>query len=92
MSVNATEFETRCLKLIDEVAATRQPLVITKRGKPVARVVPVEDQAQPVVFGFMKGTGKIIGDIIDLPPDPWSAEIGDEGDPHASDVSQRGAR
>lgn len=41
-SVNASTFKAECLGLLDHVAATGQPLVITKRGKPIARVVPVE--------------------------------------------------
>ena len=39
--VPAGEFKAKCLNLIDEVAETRKPLVITKRGKPVAQVVPM---------------------------------------------------
>jgi prevent-host-death family protein len=79
MNVNAAEFKAKCLKLIDEVAATHQPLVITKRGKPVARVVPIEDEAPPPsLFGYMKGTGEIVGDIVAVPSDPWAAETGEE--------------
>lgn len=81
MNINAAEFKAKCLKLIDEVAATHQPLVITKRGKPVARIVPVEDEpSPPSPFGYMKGTGEIVGDIIDVPSEPWSAETGDENE------------
>ena len=80
MNINAAQFKAKCLKLIDEVAATQQPLVITKRGKPVARVVPIEEEAVPGLFGYMKGTGEIVGDIIAIPADPWSAESGDEDD------------
>ncbi len=84
MNINAAEFKAKCLKLIDEVAATHQPLVITKRGKPVARIVPVEDAAPPpALFGYMKGTGEIVGDIIDAPSEPWSAETADESDLYA---------
>lgn len=42
-SVSASEFKAKCLALLDEVAEKGQPLVVTKRGKPVARVVPVEE-------------------------------------------------
>ncbi|HEY3124846.1 MAG TPA: type II toxin-antitoxin system Phd/YefM family antitoxin [Thermoanaerobaculia bacterium] len=41
-TVPAGEFKARCLALLDEVAETGRPLLVTKRGKPVARVVPVE--------------------------------------------------
>lgn len=88
MNVNAAEFKAKCLKLIDEVAASHQPLVITKRGKPVARVVPIEPQAPlPDMFGYMKGTGEIVGDIIDLPSESWSAEEGDEDDLYTLAIS-----
>lgn len=83
MNINAAQFKAKCLKLIDEVAATQQPLVITKRGKPVARVVPIEEQTVPGLFGYMKGTGEIAGDIVDVPSEPWSAQAGDEDDLYA---------
>ena len=41
-SIGAGEFKTRCLALLDEVAETGETLVITKRGKPVAKLVPAE--------------------------------------------------
>lgn len=92
MNVNAAEFKAKCLKLIDEVAATHQPLVITKRGKPVARIVPIEAETPPPsLFGYMKGTGEIVGDIIDVPSEPWSAETGDEDDLYAPVAPKGGA-
>jgi prevent-host-death family protein len=41
-SIAASEFKARCLALLDDVAKNGQPLVVTKRGRPVARLVPVE--------------------------------------------------
>jgi prevent-host-death family protein len=78
MIINAAEFKAKCLKLIDEVAATHEPLVITKRGKPVAKVVPIEEEKPRGLFGYMKGTGKIVGDIVNVPHEPWAAETGEE--------------
>jgi prevent-host-death family protein len=84
MNINAAEFKAKCLKLIDDVAVTHQPLVITKRGKPVVRIVPIEAEAPlPSLFGYMKGTGEIVGDIVNVPPERWSAETGDEDDLYA---------
>ncbi len=61
--VAAAEFKANCLRLMDEVARQRTPIVITKRGKPVARLVPME--GEPIdLFGYMAGTAKICGDII----------------------------
>jgi len=61
--VAAAEFKANCLRLIDEVAQQRRPLIITKRGKPVAKLVPVETEAIDL-FGRMAGSIKICGDII----------------------------
>jgi prevent-host-death family protein len=41
-TIAASTFKAECLALLDEVAASGQTIVVTKRGKPVARVVPVE--------------------------------------------------
>jgi prevent-host-death family protein len=61
--VAAADFKANCLRLMDEVARQRRPIVITKRGKPVAKLVPADDS--PVdPFGCMAGTAKICGDII----------------------------
>jgi prevent-host-death family protein len=42
-SIGASEFKAKCLALLDEVASTGETLIVTKRGKPVARVVPAEE-------------------------------------------------
>jgi len=61
--VAAADFKANCLRLMDEVAHERRPIIITKRGKPIAKLVPVE--AEPIdLFGYMAGTAKICGDII----------------------------
>ena len=49
MEINAAEFKAKCLKLLDEVAATHEPLVITKRGKPVAKLVPIGEVSPAVL-------------------------------------------
>jgi prevent-host-death family protein len=61
--VAAADFKANCLRLMDEVAQQRRPINITKRGKPVAKLVPVEEK--PIdLFGRMAGSIKICGDII----------------------------
>lgn len=61
--VAAADFKANCLRLMDEVAHERRPIIITKRGKPIAKLVPVEEE--PIdLFGYMAGTAKICGDII----------------------------
>jgi prevent-host-death family protein len=62
-TIAAGEFKAKCLRLLDEVARGRAPLVITKRGKPVAKLVPIDHK--PVdLYGRMAGTITIVGDII----------------------------
>jgi prevent-host-death family protein len=75
IEVPAGEFKARCLRLMDEVQKTRRPVVITKRGKPVAKLVPVEEE-MPSIFGRMRGTVTILGDIISPIEQEWNAERG----------------
>lgn len=72
-SVPASQFKARCLKLMDEVRDRRCEIVITKRGKPVAKLVPVEEK-QPDIFGYMKGTVTILGDIVGPTGEVWDAD------------------
>ncbi len=57
--ISATEFKTKCLQLLDEVQRTGEGLVISKRGKPVARVLP-EKASKPWLV--LRGTGNYSGD------------------------------
>ena len=51
----AAQFKAHCLAVMDEVAKTREPVVITKRGKPVAKVVPVEQPKPRKLLGSLEG-------------------------------------
>jgi len=73
MEITAGEFKARCLKLMDEVRDTGREIVITKRGTPVARLVPVVGGTESDVFGCMRGTVEIIGDIVAPMEDEWEA-------------------
>jgi prevent-host-death family protein len=53
-TISAAAFKAHCLKLMDQVNAQRAEVVITKRGKPVARLVPIET-APTSIFGCMVG-------------------------------------
>ncbi len=56
-------FKASCLAVMDEVQAKRETVIITKHGKPVAKLVPV-DAEQDEIFGFMKGKLTISGDVV----------------------------
>jgi prevent-host-death family protein len=71
--VTASAFKAHCGKFIDEVSKGKGPVVITKRGKPVAKLVAVETPARQSLFGFAKGYIKIHGDIIEPIDVEWEA-------------------
>ena len=56
----AGAFKGHCLRVMDEVQATRRPVVITKHGRPVATLVPA-DQPPPRLFGCLAGIVEIAG-------------------------------
>lgn len=73
--VAISEFKAKCLALIDEVQKTKQPLRITRRGLPVAELVPTAPKGESNLLGFMKGRGKILGDIVAPAADPDEWEV-----------------
>jgi prevent-host-death family protein len=75
IEIPAGEFKARCLQLMEQVRTTRRPILITKRGKPVAQLVPVDEEI-PSLFGRMRGTVTVQGDIIGPTGEKWNAEKG----------------
>ena len=74
-TIKASDFKAKCLKLIDEVADTNLEIVITKNGKPVAKLTPYREKPK-TLFGIDRGRYKIIGDLDDAFDDvDWNAEI-----------------
>jgi prevent-host-death family protein len=65
---------TKCLGLLDEVQRQRKEIVITKRGKPVAKLVPVKKERTENFIGSMQGTMEIVGDIISPIDEKWDAD------------------
>ncbi|HEV2521145.1 MAG TPA: type II toxin-antitoxin system prevent-host-death family antitoxin [Candidatus Acidoferrales bacterium] len=60
--MRASVFKARCLTVMNDVQATGEPVVVTKRGKPVVKVVPVKPENDDI-FGFMADKFDIVGDI-----------------------------
>ena len=60
--IRASIFKARCLKIMNEIQSTGEPVVITKRGTPVVKVVPAASQPADL-FGFMSGEFAIVGDV-----------------------------
>lgn len=58
MEINATHFKARCLRLLDEVDRTGEEIVVLKRGRPVARIVPVHEDHPWLA---LRGSGQFLG-------------------------------
>ena len=63
-SVSISEFKAKCLGLIEQVDKTRQPLRITRHGRPVAELIPAGPDRKRKFLGDMAGTVEILGDIV----------------------------
>jgi prevent-host-death family protein len=72
VTIPAGEFKARCLQLLDTVAASGEPLTITKRGRPVARLVPLP--AAGGLFGALAGTVHEQQDLAAPMDEPWEAD------------------
>lgn len=62
-SVKAGAFKAKCLSLMDEVAATGEPVTITKHGRPVAMLAPVRSSPK-ALFGALRGQVTVKADIV----------------------------
>jgi len=59
----AGSFKIHCLAVMDEVQAKRETVVITKRGKPVAKLIPADSDSDDI-YNFLAGKGAITGDVV----------------------------
>ncbi|WIM11992.1 type II toxin-antitoxin system Phd/YefM family antitoxin [Enhydrobacter sp.] len=71
--INAAAFKTRCLALIDEVAESGAPIIVTKRGKAKVQVVAVREKPR-TLLGATKGTFRILGDIVGPVVEDWDED------------------
>ena len=70
--IAAGDFKAKCLAVMDDVQAKRQSVVITKHGKPVAKLVPVTAETDEI-YNFLSGKGAITGDVVSpaISPQEW---------------------
>jgi prevent-host-death family protein len=68
----AGSFKTNCLAVMDEVQAKHETVVITKHGKPVAKLVPVNTDTDEI-YNFLAGKGAVTGDVVGaaISPSDW---------------------
>lgn len=93
MQIPAGEFKAKCLKLMEHVARTGKPIVITKRGVPVAKLMP-PDHLVPrrPLFGCMAGTVAFEGDLLTPLDVEWAAPAGKEAGLDRNLAKPRGKR
>ena len=70
-AIGAGEFKAKCLQLLDIIAEQRGTLIITKHGKPVAKLVPVEPEQR--MFGALTGSVVEAQDIISPVNADWES-------------------
>jgi len=72
--IPAGEFKARCLAVMDQVRDSGEPILITKHGKPVAKLVPAATVGEDI-FGYMVGKVKVLGDIVGpvTPLEDWES-------------------
>lgn len=70
--MKASEFKAKCLQLMDDVAATGEPIVVTKNGRPVSRLEPYR-QRPTTLFGSLAGAMILTADIVDPLDVEWEA-------------------
>ena len=70
--IAAGQFKAQCLAIMDQVSKSGEPVLVTKHGKAVVKLVPAEKQGDDI-FGYMAGKVKILGDIVGpiTPPEDW---------------------
>jgi len=73
VQIAAGQFKAQCLQLMNQVQQSREEIVITKHGKPVAKLVPVDESEPQSVLGYLQGTVEIVGDIVSPLEDEWEA-------------------
>jgi prevent-host-death family protein len=61
--IPAGQFKAQCLAIMDQVSKSGEPVVVTKHGKPVVKLVPAENRVDDI-FNYMAGKVKIVGDIV----------------------------
>ncbi|MEW5818372.1 MAG: type II toxin-antitoxin system prevent-host-death family antitoxin [Spirochaetota bacterium] len=74
MEIGAGKFKAQCLKLMDYVKARHETIIITKHGKPIAKLVPVETEKEFTLFGSMAGTVLEEKDIITPLEEEWEVD------------------
>ena len=77
MEINAAEFRTNCFKILDQVNATHREVIITKRGKPIAKIIHInQEDAKDPMLGALSGSGRTMADLTQpvIDSDEWEID------------------
>jgi len=74
-TMSISKFKATCLAVLERVRQTREPVLLTKRGVPIAEIKPPQEARGDAWLGSMAGTAEIVGDIVAPaePDDAWEA-------------------
>lgn len=75
MEITAAQFRANCFKLIDQIQQTKNEIIITKRGKPMAKLVPIAHKEKDPLIGILKGFGHTVGDLTEPVRNPEDWEV-----------------
>ena len=75
MKIAAGQFKSKCLQLMERVQQTREEVVITKHGKPVAKLVPISEEKTDTIVGYLPGSVQVVGDIVSPIDEEWEADL-----------------
>lgn len=75
MQISIEKFQTKYLKLMDDIQKYHSEIIITKFGKPIAKLIPiVDEQAEKSLFGYMKDSVLIHEDILEPIGENWEVD------------------
>lgn len=74
-TVKISEFKAKCLDILDRVDRTGESLVITRRGRPLARILPISQISGGEWLGSLTGTARVVGDLVEpvVAAEEWEA-------------------
>ncbi len=65
MEINTVQFRANCFKIIDQIQISKDEVIITKRGKPVAKMVPILPDDKDPMLGALIGYGHTVDDLTE---------------------------
>ena len=74
VNMPAGQFKAKCLKVMDQVQRTHETVVITKFGKPVAKLVPIEEKSRKLPYGFLRDSVMVRKGIVASTGEKWDAD------------------